>query len=255
MKTSSKLKVRTAVFKGSFIYNPVLTQIIGICPILIAATSFKNALFISVILGMLLAINETLSSLLLKNVARYLRLCFYTVISAFVIAFIYPIASRLYPEITGDVGIYFYLLSLSGLIVIRCEKFSCKTGVRNSLIDAFATFLGYGTVALMVGTIRELLNYGTLFGTIGTERLPVVNSPFFALLLLGFLAALHRFVVMHFYPKELYDTFFMNEVREKPLLKDPGLSFKKEKTASPDNETHVLIKPRHSSSDTREEQK
>ena len=104
-RNSSSLKVRTAVFKGGFIYNPVLTQIIGICPIVIAATTIKNALFISAFLFILLLINESLTSLLLKSTPRWVRLCFYTVISAFVLTFSEPLFTWLYPDLSAEIGI------------------------------------------------------------------------------------------------------------------------------------------------------
>ena len=40
---SQKLSFSLAVFKGSFIHNPVLTQVLGVCPIVAAATTLKNA--------------------------------------------------------------------------------------------------------------------------------------------------------------------------------------------------------------------
>lgn len=252
-RNSSSLKVRTAVFKGGFIYNPVLTQIIGICPIVIAATTIKNALFISAFLFILLLINESLTSLLLKSTPRWVRLCFYTVISAFVLTFSEPLFTRLYPDLSAEIGIYFYLLAVNSLIVIRCEKFACKTSVRNSLIDAFASGFGYSTVAVIVGALREYINYGAVLHSGEAERFPFVNSPFAALLILGFLAAIHRFIVLHFYPKELSDTFFMNEVWEKLQLKDPGLFSERNKEHSENGSAHN-IKPRHLSSEEEQEE-
>lgn len=246
------LKFRTALFKGGFIHNPVLTQIIGICPIVAAANSLKNALIISLVLTIVLAVNESFASLLLKDTPRWIRLCFYTLISALCIVFADPLVSLFYKETEQTVGIWLYLLCANALVVIRCEKFACKTTVRNSLTDALACGIGYGFVAVIVGAIREFLNYGSLFSLDVTGNFPQVNSPFFPLLILGFLAAIHRFIVTRFYPEELSDTFFMNEVWEKPLLKDPGLS-KKEKKPSLSEDSVDSIKPRHKTSDEQEE--
>ena len=79
------LKLRTAFFKGGFIHNPVLTQIIGICPIVAAATTLKNALVLSLVLTVSLIVNESFTSLFLKDTPRYVRLCFYTVISTLIV--------------------------------------------------------------------------------------------------------------------------------------------------------------------------
>ena len=84
---SPKLKLRTALFKGSFIHNPVLTQIIGICPIVAAATDVRKSLVIFLSMTVILLINESFTSLFLKDTPRYMRLCFYTLISALCVVF------------------------------------------------------------------------------------------------------------------------------------------------------------------------
>lgn len=243
---SPKLKLRTALFKGGFIHNPVLTQIIGICPIVAAAASLRNALLIFLVLTAILALNESFTSLFLKDTPRYVRLCFYTVISALCALFGDILLTHIYPDSSHGIGIYLYLLTANALTVIRCEKFACKTTVRNSIVDALASGIGYGAVAIVVGAVREFINYGTVFGDMEAQRFPVVNSPFFALILLGFLSAIHRYIVIRFYPNELADTFFMNEVWEKVSLKDPGLSRKKEKSPSLSEDSLDSIRPRHS---------
>ena len=248
---SPKLKLRTALFKGSFIHNPVLTQIIGICPIVAAATTLRNALVIFLSVTVILIINESYASMFLKNTPRYVRLCFYTLISALSVVFIKIVFSSVSPEAETGIGIYLYLLSANALTVIRCEKFACKTTVRNSIFDALASGIGYGIVAVIVGTVREFINYGALFSE-GTECFSVVNSPFFALIILGFLSALHRYIVIKYYPNEIADTFFMNEVWEKISIKDPGISEKKKKTPALSEESFDSIKPRHSLEDKEE---
>lgn len=248
---SPKLKLRTALFKGSFIHNPVLTQIIGICPIVAAATNLRNSLVIFLSVTVILFVNESFASLFLKDAPRYLRLCFYTLISTLCVVFGELIFSAANPETETGIGIYLYLLSANALTVIRCEKFACKTTMRNSVVDALASGIGYGTVAIIVGAIREFVNYGALFSDTA-ERFPIVNSPFSALIILGFLASLHRYIVIKYYPNELSDTFFMNEVWEKVTIKDPGLSKKKEKPSPLSEDSLDSIRPRHSLEDREE---
>lgn len=244
MKNTSGLRFKTAIFKGAFIHNPVLTQIIGICPIVAIATSLKNGLAVALSMTALLVINESFTSLLLKSTPRWVRLCFYTVISGLSILVISPLSELFFKETEKGAGIYIYLLCANALTVIRCEKFASKTGVRNSVVDALACGIGYGFIALIVGTVREFLNYGTLFSDSAVGNFSVVNSPFFALLILGFLAAIHRFIVLRYFPGELADTFFMNKIWEKPVLKDPGISLKKKKP-SLSEESVDSIRPRH----------
>lgn len=248
---SPKLKLRTALFKGGFIHNPVLTQIIGICPIVAAATTLRNALVIFLSVTVILIINESFASLFLKDTPRYLRLGFYTLISALCVVSGEIIFTAVNPDINPGIGIYLYLLTANALTVIRCEKFACRTTVRNSVVDALASGIGYGAVAVIVGTVREFINHGALFSE-SADRFPVVNSPFAALVILGFLASLHRYIVIKYYPNELSDTFFMNEVWGKASIKDPGLSKKKEKLSPLSEDSFDSIRPRHTFEDKEE---
>lgn len=251
----SVLKLSTALFKGSFVHNPVLTQVIGICPIVGAATTLTDGLALSVMLTVNLIVCEAVTSLLLKKVPRWLRMCIYTLISLTFVLLCDSFIYRLTPNGGASLGIYFYLLCLNALTVIRCEKFACKTGVINGIIDGFAAGIGYGAVAVLVGAIRELLNYGTVFAPADAlPRLSQTAMPFVALIILGFLAAFHKWILIKFYPEEVRDTFSMKAVFEKPVKKDPGLFTDKEK-----NKPKVLreysgeIRPRHSETDEKKE--
>ncbi len=249
-KKNSKpvLSLSTALFKGSFVHNPVLTQIIGICPIVGAATTVINGLCIAVGVMAVLTVTEAVTSLLLKKVPRWLRMGIYTIISLCVVL----LCDRYIFSLTSDggagLGIYFYLLCVNALVVIRCEKFACKTGVLNAVTDGVAAGIGYGAVALTVGAVREYITYGTLFSAADAlPRFPQAAMPFVALVILAFLAAGHKWLLIKFYPEEVRDTFSMNAAFEKPVKRDPGLFADKNK-AKPKviRDYDEKIRPRHS---------
>ncbi len=251
-KSSPVLSLSTALFKGSFVHNPVLTQIIGICPIVGAATTTVNGLCLALGITAVLILTETVTSLLLKKLPRWLRMAVYTFISLSAVLLCDRYIFSLTPDSGAGLGIYFYLLSVNALAVIRCEKFACKTTALNALTDGLAAGTGYGTVALIVGALRELLTYGTLFSSADAlPRLPQAAMPFVALVILGFLAAGHKWLLIRFYPEEVRDTFSMNAVFEKPVKKDPGLFSDKRKT-NPKviRDYDEKIRPRHDTSDS-----
>ncbi|MBQ8503799.1 MAG: hypothetical protein IJ491_05935 [Clostridia bacterium] len=246
-KEQPKLKFRTALFKGSFIHNPVLTQVIGICPIVAAATTTKNGIALAVMTLLLLVAAEMLTSLFLKKIPRWVRIAVYTLSSALVTALFEPFIT----SISSNLGIYLYLLSVNALIVIRCEKFACRTTVRNSLVDAVACSVGFGAVSIIVGAVREFITYGTVFPE--ADALPKITAsalPFVGLLILGILAALHKAYIIRFHPTEERDTFSLSSVEEKILLKDPGLGHKKKKSRKKaSDDSFDLIRPRYSIED------
>lgn len=248
------LKLSTALFKGSFIHNPVLTQIIGICPIVGAATTVTDALALSVMLMAILIVTEAVTSLLLKKLPRWLRMCIYALIGVGLTLVCDKYIIALTPNKGASLGIYFYLLCINALAVIRCEKFACKTGVLNSVTDGFAAGVGFGAVALIVGAVREFLNFGELFAPAdAVPRLPQTAMPFVALVILGFLAAFHKWMLIKFYPEEVIDTFSMKAVFEKPETMDSGLFTDKKKPTPKVIRSYDGIRPRHTQEKGRDE--
>lgn len=250
MKKTQHLKFSTALFKGGYIHNPLLTQLSGLCPIIMAATTFKNALYLSAVFALLLTVNEILASAFFKNISRWVRVCIYTVISALTLCLI---LSRLNPDTVSALGVYLPLLCVNAITVIRCEKFAIRTGVINSVFDAAATSIGFAAVAVTVGLIRQIIASGSIFSLQTPFKNPGIIMPFAGLAVLGFLAAFHKWTVMKFYPNELVDTFSLADAFEKPVLTDPGLNTKKErehkKQFREDRQEFDRIRPRYSIED------
>ncbi len=249
-KKQPKLKLSTALFKGSFIHNPVLTQFIGICPIVAAATTVKNGFTLFVITAFLLVVTEALTSLLLRKVSRWLRIALYTLISCFCVA----VFASVFSLASEGLGIYLYLLAVNALIVIRCEKFACRTSLRNSIVDAVACSVGFGAVSLIVGAVREFITYGTILAKADmSPRLTAGAMPFAALVILGFLAAIHKAFILKFHPTEETDTFSLHSVNEKTEFRDSGIGHKpKKKTKkakNQDEDNFDYIRPRYSIED------
>lgn len=251
-KEKPKLKLKTALFKGSFIHNPVLTQAIGLCPIVAAATTFRNSLALSFMTMLLLLVCEGLTSLFLKKLSRWIRVAVYTLVSSVVIALFDSLALGLSSDSGAGLGIYLYLLSVSALTVIRCEQFAARTTLRNSLTDAFACSIGYGIVAIIIGTVREFITYGSFMSSEEViPKFPAATLPFVSLVLLGLLGAMHKAYIIKFHPTEETDAFSLQSAEDKILLKDPGLGHKKprKKRRNSDDENFDAIRPRYSIED------
>lgn len=244
-----------ALFKGGFIHNPVLTQVIGICPVVAAATTLKNTAVLSVVLSLSLILCEAFSSLLLKNVSRNLRICLYCLLAS--------VPTLISLEILDDktisaLGIFLPLLCVNGLVVIRCEKFAVRTSLKNAFFDALASSIGFTAVALAVGFFRELLAFGTVF-SLKLFSFPTLSAfalPFGGLVILGFLAAAHKAVVLRFFKDELVDTFNFSKIFEKPVFKDPGLRKKQPKEKIEVETVDLdLIRPRYAKEKTESDDK
>lgn len=67
------------------------------------------------------------------------------------------------PELNDSLGIFIPLIVTNCVIIARAEAFASKNGVGRSFVDAVAMGVGFTFVLVVLGSMRELLGYGTLF--------------------------------------------------------------------------------------------
>ncbi len=188
---NNKNSTLKTIRNSALIKNPLLFEAIGLCPVVAIAHSLKLAVFLAVVTAVELIVCEVLASKLLKNVRRYWRVALYTI---FGVAIIFPtmyMTNKLFPDLSANFGVYLPLMAVNSLIALHCERVAVKNDVKTSFIDAVSASLSYGTVAIIVGFLRELLANGTIWGyNLNLPvRLPAFLMPFGGLLLMGFLAA------------------------------------------------------------------
>ncbi len=229
------LKVRTSLFKGAFVHNPVLTQATGIFAIVCGAISLRYGIALTLTLGATLLLCEAVAVLLLKALPRWLRVAFYALIGAGVVYALDPFIGIISSGGTRALPLCFCLMGVNALIAVRCERFAVKSKLRYCMVDAFSTTAGFGAVAIAVGLINE-------FAVGRLTDIPAGRLPFIAFLVLGFIAAVHKAVIKKFYPEEQSDTFSMRSSTDKIVFRDPGLGKKKtNKAASGFSEDYDII--------------
>lgn len=237
------------LFKGAFVYNPVLTQAIGICSIVAICFTLKISFIISLSLALVLIINEILASLFLKKLARWLRITCYMLISTIILLPIMLIFEESFSHLNASIGIYLPLLAANSIIVIRCEKYAVKNSVKHSLFDALSASLGFGVVTIIVGGLREIIAYGTLLGKhiINGHTYSGIALPFGGLIVLGFLAAFHKWIIRNYFKEQPTNTFPLKTVFDTPSLHEAGLNvtdgslkvFVRKDSAKPERKSNI----------------
>jgi electron transport complex protein RnfE len=190
---------------GVITRNPLLFQIVGVCPVVAIAVSFQSAMAIAVITALELIVTEALASLVFKKMKRYIRILLYAIIGFAVNFPMYYLISIVQPELSESIGIFLPLLAVSSVIAVRCETFAVKNPVKATLLDAIANALGYGFVVLVIGSVREVLGSGTFMGKeIGLPyTAEAFLMPFGGFLVLGFVAAAIKGLFSKKYAQEI----------------------------------------------------
>ena len=122
-------KTREILVSPIFNNNPIAVQILGICSALAVTSSLKTAAVMSIALTLVTAFSNLLISLLRKQLSVF-------------------------------VG----LIITNCIVMGRAEAFAMKNPPIPSFIDGIGNGLGYSAMLMAVGTVRELLGSGSLFG-------------------------------------------------------------------------------------------
>ncbi len=193
--------------KGVLVQNPVLVQLIGICPVAAAAVSLRAGVLLAAVSSLIIIATHVAASAFLKNIIRWVRVAVYLLIG---LAFIAPagwLLEQYQPDLRRTLGIYLPLLAANSLIALRCEKVAVRSSVKHSLLDSIAVSIGYSAVILLTGFIRELLGNGEILEK-PVRFLPAAPGlllPFGGFLVLGFMAAALKGIVMRHFPKYAKD--------------------------------------------------
>ena len=152
------------LLRGLWKENPVFVQVLGMCPTLAVTTKAVFGLSMGLATTFVVVSSSAVVSLIRRFVPQQVRIPMFTVIIAtFVTAADYFLKANFY-EISKALGPYVPLIVVNCLILGRAEAFASKHNVFSSLFDAFGMGVGFTCALIILGSIRELLGSGAVFG-------------------------------------------------------------------------------------------
>lgn len=150
--------------EGVWKQNPIFVMVLGMCPALAVTVSAVNAISMGVATTFVLVCSCLLVSLLRKMVPKEVRIATYIVIIAtFVTAvdyFIQAISLALYDAL----GAFIQLIVVNCIILGRAEAHASKNPPLAAVSNALGMGAGFTIGLFALGSVREILGNGTLFG-------------------------------------------------------------------------------------------
>jgi electron transport complex protein RnfE len=150
--------------RGIWSENPVLIQMLGLCPALAVTNTVANSLVMGIATFFVLTGSSFLVSLVKKHVPNEVRISTYILIIATFVTVADMTLEALVPDIHKALGAFVALIVVNCMILGRQEAFASKNPIGRSLLDAFGTGIGFMIAMLMMGTVREVLGNGTILG-------------------------------------------------------------------------------------------
>ncbi len=162
----TKIKSESAenFIKGLWRENPVFVALLGMCPVLAVTNSAINALAIGAASTFVMVLSSTIVSLAQKLIPKQVRIASYILIIATFVTVTEYVLQALSYEVHKALGAFIALIVVNCMILGRAEAFASRNNLRQAVLDALGMGVGFTIACLSLGTVREILGNGTLFG-------------------------------------------------------------------------------------------
>ncbi|MGM0442154.1 MAG: electron transport complex subunit RsxE [Elusimicrobiota bacterium] len=184
--------------KGLWEENPVLCQLLGMCPTLAVTTSAINGFSMGAATTFVVVSSGIVISLFRKVIPDHVRIPVFTIVIATFVTVVDMVLKAYFPEISRALGPYVPLIVVNCLILGRQEAFTSKNPVHLAISDTLGMGLGFTWLLVLLGSVREIIGSGMWMGM---EVMPpgfrpwvVMVLPAGAFITLGFLAALYNYI-------------------------------------------------------------
>jgi electron transport complex protein RnfE len=154
--------------KGIWRENPVLVQLLGMCPTLAVTNQVANAIGMAAAFTFVLFFSALFISLIRKIVPDQVRIAAYIVVIAAFVTIADRFLAAFSPALSKSLGPFIPLIVVNCIILGRMEAFAAKkeNSLGHSLLDALGMSAGYALIVLLISSIREILGSGTWLGFI-----------------------------------------------------------------------------------------
>ena len=181
------------ILRGIIKENPTFVLVLGMCPTLGTTTSAINGMGMGVATMAVLIMSNLVISCIKNLIPDKVRIPAFIVVIASFVTIIQMLMEAYVPSLYASLGVFIPLIVVNCIILGRAEAFASKNGPIDSILDGVGIGLGFTLSLTVIGTVRELLGSGSIFGfSFGIEDympLVFVLAPG-AFLVLGYLMAL-----------------------------------------------------------------
>ena len=143
--------------------NVALVQLLGLCPLLAVTSTVVNGIGLGIATLITLVLSNTIVSLIRGFVRNEVRLPVFVLIIASVVTMIELSMQALFYDLYLVLGIFIPLIVTNCAIIGRAEGFASRNPVGPAALDGLMMGLGFLIVLALLGGLREIIGFGTLF--------------------------------------------------------------------------------------------
>lgn len=158
------MKFLDIIYNGLVRENPTFVLMLGMCPTLGTTGSAMTGISMGLTtMGVLVCSNMSVSAI--KSVVpAAVRIPVYIVLIATFVSVLQMLLAAYLPSLNATLGIFIPLIVVNCILLGRAEAFASRHGIIDSAADGIGIGLGFTVALTLIGSVRELLGTGRLFG-------------------------------------------------------------------------------------------
>ena len=157
-------KLGRIFLNGVITENPTFRLVLGTCPTMAVTTSALNGLGMGAAATFVLLGSNVVISLLRRFIPDRVRIPAFIVVICTFVTMIQLLMQAYLPSLYESLGIFIPLIVVNCIILARAEAFASKNPVLDSAIDGLGMGVGFTLALTLIGSIREIIGNGTIFG-------------------------------------------------------------------------------------------
>ena len=154
---------REITHNGLWKNNVALVQLLGLCPLLAVTSTVINGLGLGIATLITLVLSNSIVSLIRGFVRSEVRLPVFVLIIASVVTIVELTMKAMFYDLYLVLGIFIPLIVTNCAIIGRAEGFASRNAIGPAALDGLMMGLGFLVVLLVLGGMREIIGFGTLF--------------------------------------------------------------------------------------------
>lgn len=181
--------------------NPIIVQVLGICSCLAVTVKLQPAVVMALSVTVVVMMSNLFISLLRNTIPPRIRIIVQLVVVAMFVILVDQFLKAFAYDVSKQLSVYVGLIITNCIVMGRLEAFAMSNKPIPSLLDGLGNGIGYGIILVIVGFVRELFGFGTLWGykvlpnsfyNLGYENNGLMVMPAMALILVGIIIWVHR---------------------------------------------------------------
>lgn len=181
--------------------NPITVQVLGVCSVLAVTVQLKASLVLAIAVTVVLAVGNVLISLLRHGIPPRIRIIVQLTVVASLVILVDQVLEAFIYDVSRQLSVFVGLIITNCIIMGRLEAFALNNKPWPSFLDGIGNAAGYGSILILVASVRELLGSGSLMGyqiipqfvyDIGYRDNGLVILPPMALIIVGIMIWVHR---------------------------------------------------------------